>query len=111
MPGYVVLGDDGVFRLGRDDASSVDEERTKRVVSAVPGAPGQVYGGTQVGNVCEAQVAGHVRSPWQTCDTTAAGTAWWLSPRTPADCPASCSAAVAPEAAFTVRRYGDTTPA
>jgi hypothetical protein len=60
MPGDVVLGDDGVFRLGGDDASSVDEERTKRVVSAVPGAPGQVYGGTQVGNVCGAQVAGHV---------------------------------------------------
>jgi hypothetical protein len=60
MPGYVLLGHDGVFRLGRDDASSVDEERTKRVVSAVPGAPGQVYGGTQVGNVCGAQVAGHV---------------------------------------------------
>jgi hypothetical protein len=45
MPGYVVLGDDGVFRLGRDDASSVDQERAKRVVSAVPGAAGQVDGG------------------------------------------------------------------
>ena len=60
MPGYVLLGDDGVFRLGGDDASSVDEKRTKRVVSAAPGAPGQVYGGTQVGSVYGAQVAGHV---------------------------------------------------
>ena len=60
MPGYVVLGDDGVFRLSGDDASSVDEERTKRVVPAVPGAPGQVNGGTQAGNLCGGQVAGHV---------------------------------------------------
>lgn len=45
VPGYVVLGDDGVFRLGDDDAISVDQERTKRVVSAAPGAPGQVYAG------------------------------------------------------------------
>jgi hypothetical protein len=52
MPGDVVPGDDGVFRLGGDDASSVNEERTKRVVSAAPGARGQVYGGTQVGNLC-----------------------------------------------------------
>ena len=57
MPGYVVLGDDGVFRLGDADADAVDEERAKRVVSAVPGAPGQVYGGTQAGNLCG------VRSP------------------------------------------------
>jgi len=49
MPGYVVLGDDGVFRLGDDGAVSVDEERAERVVSAVPGAPGQVYGGPQAG--------------------------------------------------------------
>jgi hypothetical protein len=60
MPGYVLLGDDGIFRLGGDDASSVDEERTKRVVSAAPGAPGQVYGATQVGSVCRAKVSGHV---------------------------------------------------
>jgi hypothetical protein len=32
MPGDVVLGDDGVFRLGGDDAVSVDQERAKRVV-------------------------------------------------------------------------------
>ena len=30
-PGYVVVGDDGVFRLN-DDGISVDEERSKRVV-------------------------------------------------------------------------------
>jgi len=52
MPSDVVLGDDGVFGFGGDDASSIDEKRPKRVVSAVPGAPGQVYGGTQVGNLC-----------------------------------------------------------
>jgi hypothetical protein len=40
MPGDVVLGDDGVFRLGGDDAISVDQERTKRVVSAASGTPG-----------------------------------------------------------------------
>jgi hypothetical protein len=60
MPGYVLLGDDGVFRLSDYYAISVDQERTKRVVSAAPGTPGQVYGGTQVGNVCRAQVVGHV---------------------------------------------------
>ena len=58
MPGYVLLGDDGVFRLGDDDASSVDEEGTKWVVSAVPGAPGQVYGGTQADDLCRGQLVG-----------------------------------------------------
>jgi hypothetical protein len=47
---------------GGDDASSIDQERTKRMVSAVPGPPGQVYGRTQAGNVCVGQLVAHVNS-------------------------------------------------